>query len=390
MYEINSVIARNLRFLRVEQGLTYEYIAKVANMGKSSVEDIEKMKKHRPINPDFVNGIAKALGITPDVLKEDNDEIRMRIDNLKKDIDDVQFSENKSHHNMAAIQGEAIQLVELTSKRGPYERINALMMLGYIEFLSSRFADALSKFHQAYHIAEAIEDNEQKHKTRHNMAMTYLSQGNYNEVITIVMADLNEIVESAYRARDFFLLGTAFKQLRAWGRATDYLKTAIHEIHRSSPNGSPFEGRCYQILGDIQRINGNYRDSMNNTETAITMARKFCDLLNEIYSMRTMALTLYKCGKIDEAKKALQTANLKAREYTVVNDLEVAINTFHIGEFEKDFATVKKSISKIEQFETPPRDLALKYETAARIAMEIGSFKEGQVFYEKAIKILAE
>ncbi|WP_157721889.1 hypothetical protein [Tumebacillus avium] len=69
--EINSTLAGNLRFLRIIQGFTYEWHRRNCQHGKSTVKVIENIK-NRPINPDFITGIFKALNVVPEVLTKDN------------------------------------------------------------------------------------------------------------------------------------------------------------------------------------------------------------------------------------------------------------------------------------------------------------------------------
>lgn len=393
--EYNSTVARNVRFLRTERGLSDRELANLTQglIQKSLIGKIENASNKKRVAAENVKIIANALGLPPDVITESNKEINNELTKIERDLTYlVDF-------DVSSAVARLDELIYRTAVRSPREFSKSLILRGRLEMLRMNYDLALSYLKMAYNIGSRAQDYETVFQVQHDKLYILLLQGKYEKVIGIASSEIELIndmqqadkqnsskgVEEPEKkiARLLFFPGTCFARQRDWISAEKHFLQALNIIPKTEEN-KVYIGSFCQALGDVyMNIKGRFEDCLEMSEKSIRIASELNDVVRGIYALKTIGEAWYKQGEKAKAIEFFEQAYQKSLSLNI-RELERQKLTFWISICKEDIESSLDQLSCLEHYEIAPRDIGEMVLEVARLANGKNNHDLAIRLYEKA------
>lgn len=234
------------------------------------------------------------------------------------------------------------QALELSKSIG-YKTGEAVSIthLGYLNVLSGKYNDALSKFNQSIEIFESIKDSAKLATSYTNIANIYFYLSNYSNNIDFNNKALKiheQLKDSFGIANTYTSLGNAYLKLGDYPNAHKYFINSL-EIYEKNKVEKLYAG-CYNNIAIVYKRQKDIENALKNYKKSIEYSQKYNQLKNSGETYNNIGVIYMESNKNNEADSCFQksldifnTINYKNGIATVTSNLgDVFANKF---EFEK-------------------------------------------------------
>ncbi|PWK05283.1 helix-turn-helix domain-containing protein [Tumebacillus permanentifrigoris] len=397
----NLTVARNLRFLREERGLTDRELANKINkiVSKSLIGKIENCEHKFKVAEENIRHLANGLCVDIDVLLESNEKINSALATLESSL-------TSTIDDKFEIMKKLDALVFHTSARSPREFALSLVLRGRLEYHLTRYQSAISYFLMAMNIAQKAGDQETLIKANHDLLSSRLMLGQYEAVSELVLKQLDDmdIIEKSgafsfwsnigeidkWKAKFLYLVARVHSRHRNWTDAEKCLQEAINILPKTSEN-KILEGSFYQGLGEVYRnTKEKYNDCISVSKVAINIAKEINDPLREIYALITIGEMYYKTDDTELSCATFEQAANRVEMFSQHNHGEKLRIDLWISLCKSNLQRTLGCLDQLKQTQISPRQLGEFYREAALLAKKLGSIETAFELYETASQILLE
>lgn len=377
---LNEIIGCNIRFLRQEQGLSTEDLARLAYMSVGAINNIENNKYKRQINRTNIETIARALRVGTDVLTEENDELEAMFQEAES------LLRNKQYGQTTIQLGD--KLMEITADRGPAERTRALIIRGKIDYNRAQFVIALQRYQSALDFAVMGIHRHLIHEARYYVASTLFVLEKLEDALKLINLDLQESKLPEYKAKMYYTLGFVYGMQGNLKDSEVATLKALEENEQKMHKDEEFEGRCHQALSETFRRGSQWEKSIFHSQIAYDLATKSHDYIGKIYAKKTIAEALFSKGDLTAARSVFLEALEEAKGIVEFRPLEMNKILFAIAYCDEDYPRLKEILEGIEKINVAPKELATMYKDAAQLAMILGYHEDGRIHFLKGLEVL--
>lgn len=370
----NSVIARNLKFFRQEQGLTYEVVGSLANMSIQLVEKIEKQKHSSELDPTYVPRLAKAFGIDSDALTETSA--------IVEEIEKLSVKKVLTNADLVKVS----EIIDLAITLGPVERLKVFLYSGITEQRRQEYFKACELFERAYKVSKYVLEDSLQQKALFSLASMYLHLNKFSMIEQVILDRFEHETDALLRAQYYQVLAFSSKKQMKYKQSERLFKQAISEI-KSVQSESELEADCLQVLGNLYREEEQFDLAYEFAMNAMKMADAVGATLTRYYAKRVLCL-------IEKDKENYQLAEKMLHELIgnspdCVGNLELTETLFYLAICQRDLEKAKQIFTKISNSkDVSPHNLPVYLTDLAFLAAEQGKSDETKFFYKKASKMV--
>lgn len=380
----NEIISKNIRFFLIDRNLKVVELAKMANMGKSTLYEI--VNNTRGVADHYVEGIAKALGVESSALTEDNRSVVSLIALFEQRMRDHDYGlETKK------LASELMSLSE--THLSALQKFLVVRLHADLAYFSYSYKEASVAYQQLAEISRYLTEagldfsGEYRHLSRRGLASAYFMLGRYEKVKAIISEHLNDSLSPEQKVHCHHLLGLVYKKQSDFVESDKQLTCAITEGTRiADPDIEYALSEIHQTLGDLYREHNQLDKAESQLHHAVKIARRSHHGRAEVYAQRSLALI-----SIARADYSIAVENLESLQKRIVqlglNASEHYVNEFYIARYSNEYDRMKLSLEALSAYERPPREMAAIYERAGSFAKQLERWDDVCEFYEKALAL---